>query len=309
MSTTSNFSPKDPWASQSGHWYLKDGTPAYEVPNKSKKVKCPECTGALRSAADKERTAACLVCDEGGYTYPEMRGTTLRDARVIDAGSSPTSLLRLLAQPGLDIWKRDQLKHAIYTAPKTELEGLAYEAWDEKVETWAQEYTRLAVQGGVDIHATLERGFRGESLEGYIYAPWYEAVVAKCIETFGRLYEFEAERSYACDFGFGAKIDLIYRPEPVVIDFKTKKMAEGEEPELEIEHCIQLAANAVAAGCRGARGFIFFVDRESPCCVVREATTDQMRTGWHIFQHLLALHRLMTGYKPTWALAPLEFGA
>ena len=58
----------------SGHWYSKDGSPRYTIEGK---------TG--------------------------VRATTLRDARKHDLVPSVTTILNLLAKPGLDNWKQEQV--------------------------------------------------------------------------------------------------------------------------------------------------------------------------------------------------------
>jgi hypothetical protein len=65
--TTSTF------ASEAGHWYAQDGTPAYEVLGKD----------------------------------GSPRKTTLRDARKLDLVPSVTTIIRCAAAPGLEKWKRD----------------------------------------------------------------------------------------------------------------------------------------------------------------------------------------------------------
>lgn len=70
---------------KSAHFYLADGTPFFSVPNKSKPG--------------------------------EMRPATIRDAFKAGAFRSVTSVLDIVANPGLEIWKREQAVLAALTLP------------------------------------------------------------------------------------------------------------------------------------------------------------------------------------------------
>ena len=69
----------------SGHWYRCDGTPVHRLP----------------------------TADGQGE-----RPTTLRDARRLKLYPSVTSILGILAKPGLEKWKLDQVALATLRAPK-----------------------------------------------------------------------------------------------------------------------------------------------------------------------------------------------
>src|SRR3990172_3111757 len=76
--TANNF------ASESGHWYLPDGTPFYTIVGKN------------------------------GVERP----VTLRDARPKGAYPSVTGITDCAAKPGLENWKREQMKLAALTLPR-----------------------------------------------------------------------------------------------------------------------------------------------------------------------------------------------
>ena len=69
--------------SESGHWYKKDGSPAYTTLGK---------TGE--------------------------RATTLRDARKLGLLPSTTGIIRQLSSAGLDLWKQQQVLLAALTLPR-----------------------------------------------------------------------------------------------------------------------------------------------------------------------------------------------
>lgn len=74
---------------KSAHWYLKDGTPFYEVPK----------------------------LDGSG-----PRPTTIRDAFKAGAYRSVTNVLGVLDKPGLDAWKQEQVVLSALTLPREENE-------------------------------------------------------------------------------------------------------------------------------------------------------------------------------------------
>ena len=61
-------------AKEGGHWYRKDGTPAYTIIGKN----------------------------------GQERNVTLRDARTLDLAPSVTTILAMGYRPGLENWKIDQ---------------------------------------------------------------------------------------------------------------------------------------------------------------------------------------------------------
>jgi hypothetical protein len=66
-------------------------------------------------------------------------------------------------------------------------------------------------------------------------------------DAFGEV-EWQAERSFACDMGFGGKVDLFCRHPGVVIDFKTKDFDDPQKVSAYDEHGMQLAAYAFGLG-------------------------------------------------------------
>ena len=66
---------KEPRASESNHWYTRNGVPQYTVEAK-----------------------------KGG-----QRNTTLRDARAMGLVPSVTTILNIIAKPGLTLWLQQQV--------------------------------------------------------------------------------------------------------------------------------------------------------------------------------------------------------
>src|SRR6266576_1528215 len=97
-------------ASESQHWYTRDGSPCYEVQAKN---------GNLRPA-------------------------TLADARKLDLVPSVSLILKCAAAPGLEQWKLRQMLHAALTLPRHDGETL--DEFSERVISDSQEQGKKAAQ-------------------------------------------------------------------------------------------------------------------------------------------------------------------
>ena len=108
---------------ESGHWYTKDGTPAYSV------------VGANGS----------------------NRPTTLRDARKMGLLPSVTGIIRQLSSAGLDLWKQQQVLLAALTLPR--LENEPEQEWLARVMQDSKATGREAAERGTAIHAIIQSYF------------------------------------------------------------------------------------------------------------------------------------------------------
>ena len=296
-------------ASEAGHFYDKDGLPAYDVPNKSTATKCPTCGGSMRGAAAKEKTLACNDCDEGGYIY-DLRPATLTDAKKLDLARGVTTITKVLSSPAITNYLLRQQAEAAYTAPAA-ISNLPFEEWMAKIQADAAEHAKQARNKGTDIHATLERGLNGDTLEGYAYREWYDVFRAGAIQTWDYLPKFHAEKSFTSGYGFGCKVDGVVFPcdefpNGLVVDFKTKDFSFGMSMKPYDDNVMQLAANAHAAGIPDAEKWNIWFDRTHPIVGFVKIGEDEAKVGWTMFKHCLALSHIRDGWKPSWAF-PLEF--
>jgi len=110
--------------SESGHWYKKDGTPAYTVHGK---------TG------------------EGP--------ATLRDARKLGLLPSVTTINGMLSKAGLDTWKQQQVLLAALTLPRLPDEPEA--DWLARVMQDSKATGREAAERGTAIHGIIQTWFEG----------------------------------------------------------------------------------------------------------------------------------------------------
>lgn len=193
--------------SESGHWYKRDGSPAYTVLGKN----------------------------------GQPRNTTLRDARSFDLVPSVSGILNVAAKPGLDTWKQQQVLLAALTLPRQESES--EENWLERVMMDSKQTGRVAAERGTAIHAIIQEYFEGKVVDEY--KPMCEPVREEVESHFGKLL-YLPEISFAHQLGYGGKADLIAQAganfDGVCIDFKTKETEDISTVDVYAEHGMQLAA-------------------------------------------------------------------
>ena len=155
--------------SESGHWYLPNGSPAYRVVGKNGKE----------------------------------RNTTVKDAREHGLLPSVTTIIGCAARPALDVYKQQQAILAALTLPR--LEGELEQDWLSRVVTDSKEHAKQAAERGTQIHGVIEAFYEGIYIPEL---PPYVRVVESVInEHFGSQL-WVSEKSFAKG-GYGGKCDLI----------------------------------------------------------------------------------------------------
>ena len=112
---------------ESGHWYGLDGSPRYTVKAKD----------------------------------GSMRPTTLRDARKNQLVPSVTTVMKVAAAPGLEVWKQEQLLLAALTLPKRPDES--EKDYITRIVADSKETGKNAAERGTRIHESIEKWFDGET--------------------------------------------------------------------------------------------------------------------------------------------------
>ena len=237
-------------ASESQHWYDRDGNPAYSVIAKN------------------------------GIPRP----TTLRDARKLNLVPSVTTILSCASKPALEAWKLNQMMLACLTLPQ--VEGESEEAFISRIVKDSKEQAKQAAERGTTIHGALESFFEGIYLADFMQ---YQTGVDKAVlESFGTP-EWSTEKSFCHELGFGGKVDLHSKSgNGIVIDFKTKEFTDPNKVEAWDDQLMQLCAYRVGLGIPNARCANVFVSVTDPGLVkVIEWSDDEMKKGWIMFQSLL----------------------
>jgi len=167
--------------SESGHWYLPDGSPAYRIIGKNGKE----------------------------------RNSTVKDAREHGLLPSVTTIIGCASKgEGLQRWLQEQAILAALTLPR--LEGESEEDWLSRVVADSKETAKQAAERGTQIHGVIEAFYEGIYIPEL--PPYVRAVESAINEHFGSQL-WISEKSFAYG-GFGGKCDLVAKS-GFVVDFKT----------------------------------------------------------------------------------------
>lgn len=248
-------------ASESTHWYGRNGEPCYEVPRKA-----------------------------GG-----MRPTTLADARKMGLCPSVTTIIKCASAPALENWKQNQILLAALTLPRNP--GENDESFCARIIHDSQEQARKARDRGTEIHAAVQGHYEGQAPHPDMWEfvkGTADVVGANCGEQ-----HWKAERSFSHPIGFGGKCDL--SSQDWVIDFKTKEFGKEQFADLKTwdEHAMQLAAYREGLGLFSARCGIVYVSTSTPGLArLIEIDSAELNRGWQMFRSLLSYWMAKQDYFP-----------
>lgn len=253
--------------SPSSHWYYDDGRPAHKLP----------------------------TADGSGE-----RPTTLRDAKRLGLFPSVTSILGILAKPGLEMWKLNQVALATLRTPKTPAESEDY--WCTRVRNAAFEQVEQAADLGTMIHGALELAMAGEpyaeDLRPYVepVLKWKQAVGIQIVERELRV----VNRAH----GFAGTTDVLFRFGRAgmgILDYKTRVTRPGEPVLAYDNQALQLAAYAATywgeeniGRVLAANVFISTTEPGRMEVVKHEALV----RDWQAFKLVADLWRYLKGYDP-----------
>ncbi|MDD5706540.1 MAG: hypothetical protein PHR35_11485 [Kiritimatiellae bacterium] len=252
---------------KAGHWYLPDGTPAHRM----------------------------ATADGGGE-----RVTTIRDARRLGLYPSVTSILGILAKPGLETWKLNQVALATLRAPRQEGEGEEY--WCNRVRDVAFEQVEEAADLGGAIHAALEL-----AMDGHEFDPDMEVYVAPVLAWKEKTGISIVEREFRVvntAHGFAGTADVFFRYGDNgigVLDYKTRKTQPGKPVGAYEDQAMQLAAYAATYWGEENIGRVLaanvFVSTTEPgrMEVVKHPLPQR---DWEAFKLVAAMWRYVKGYDP-----------
>lgn len=243
---------------ESGHWYTKDGTPAYTTVGK---------TGE--------------------------RNTTLRDARKLGLLPSVTTIINLLSKAGLDTWKQQQVLLAALTLPRETNEPET--EWLSRVMQDSKATGREAAERGTAIHAIIQSYFEQVYMPE---KPAYLDAVDNALKDHFGAQLWLSEKSFGHHLGYGGKCDLMatggHDFNGIVVDFKTKDTS-LDKVDVYFEHEMQLAAYRDGLGIPRARAAIVFVNGTTNEVKLIEVEEESLQKGWDCFQHLLRVYQIKNG--------------
>ena len=244
----------------SGHYYRRDGSPCYEVPTKA---------GHMRGINLKWDRALCLV-------------------------PSVTTVLQIVAKPGLEFWKVQQGILAALTLTRNEGESDA--EYLGRVMADSKEQAKAAAEEGTRIHDAIEQSFIGGLIPAK-YVPHVEATRKKIAEMFPDVSDWVAEASFAHPLGYGGKVDLHSPSTGIVIDYKGKDGDFSDGKKLAYDQHYQLAAYNHGLLLPTNVCANLFVSRTHPGCVAEHIwSVDEIKHGLGIFLDSLSLWKRIKRY-------------
>ncbi len=208
----------------------------------------------------------------------EYREPDLRDARKVNALVSVTTLISILAKPGLYPWQMEQVAKAAWDAPIHE----DYAEWFSNVKRQAQEYTRYTQDNGNAIHYWIAKKLRAvETIEIPPLLAGTEEVADALVEWFpanGYEWEYVEHTFLRPDLGIASTADLVgtHWGKPCIGD--TKSQNQPLTP-YDPEHPLQLAGYSKGLNLPDdVERVSFIVDRDAPGVVLANLWKDRDKT-------------------------------
>ncbi len=259
------------------HWYMKDGTPAYEVRAKN----------------------------------GSMRATTLRDARTLNLFPSVTTISQILASPGLERWKVRKAIDSALTLKRAE--GESDDAFKTRILIDSQEQARIARETGQAMHDAVQKGLdHGLNAVPDDYLPQTVHALAALKEAFGDV-TWITEESFSCADGYGGRSDLGRRGNPekgersFLGDLKVKDVDFDGMADSDLvydEHFMQLAAYRHGQDYpEDTVLFNLFISSrlgvKEPCRLVIHTKEDSDR-GLALFLACVKVWQIQNKFAPKW---------
>ncbi len=253
-------------ASESQHWYDKQGAPIYEVPCKSR---------------------------EG------TRPTNIGDGRKMDLAPSYSEVEKCVAKPGLEAWKLTQVLEASLTLPRKQGEGV--DAYAKRVIEDSKAQGIAAADRGTQLHKAIELYIGNQCYD----SQWREHVIAleKYLEFNGiDIHAGQPEHSFAAQIDgnwYGGKLDFhTQKGERVILDFKSKDCIKPKQKLVYDNHAMQIGAygyglfGLITSNLAGwkwehFRGINVFVGVSDCEIRVHEHTPEDLVHGFELFRSVL----------------------
>jgi hypothetical protein len=255
--------------SDGNHYYRRDGSPCYEVANKT-----------------------------GG-----TRGVNLAWDKPLGLVPSVTTVLSVTPKPQLEIWKQNQMMLAALTISRNE--GETDDEFCNRIRHDAFEQVTDAADIGTKVHDAIEQYYLGKPVpEEFILH--VTAATDEVARLFPGVTDWMPEKYFAHPLGFGGKVDLHSPSTGYVVDFKGKDGDFEDKKKLAYDQHYQLAPYQVGLGLTRAECANVFFSRTHPGKVASyKWKVEQIAEGWEFFKAALALWKLWKKYDPAFLPAAL----
>jgi uncharacterized protein Usg len=245
-------------ASEGGHWYTQDGTPAYEVVGKD----------------------------------GSMRPTTLRDARKLNLAPSVSAIGNCAPAPQLVNWKLNQVIQFAAENPRGELEGI--QAYMDRIQGMSRDRGKAIMQLGSDIHGAIERAMTDTV---WIPRPEASAAI-KTLGEWAGLDSWRSEKSFCHPLGFGGKCDahkpgfvVDYKTKEDFVEGKILKTWDNHAIQLA---AYRQGFGLHTARC----AILYISTQVPGLTQLVEVSQDDLAQGWEMFKALLLYWQAKNKYVP-----------
>jgi hypothetical protein len=229
-----------------------------------------------------------------------MRNVTVTDARKLGLFPSVTNILGVIAKPGLDKWKLQQVAKAAFNRPPDGKESAEY--FTDRIIESAFDQVVDAADFGSRIHDALEKIFEGEPVEEELL-PYVQPTLDWKREK-GLTFTHREITLVNAGEGYAGRCDVIAQGKKcqlVILDYKTRKTKEGEKVTTYDGQGMQLAAYAVAhwgeAMLEKVTAANVFISTTEPGRM-EVCKHDDLVSEWHAFKAACLLWRKMKGFDP-----------
>lgn len=229
-----------------------------------------------------------------------MRNVTVTDARKLGLFPSVTNILGVIAKPGLDKWKLQQVAKAAFNRPPDGKESAEY--FTDRIIESAFDQVVDAADFGSRIHDALEKIFEGEPVEEELQ-PYVQPTLDWKREK-GLTFTHREITLVNAGEGYAGRCDVIAQGKKgqlVILDYKTRKTKEGEKVATYDGQGMQLAAYAVAhwgeAMLEKVTAANVFISTTEPGRM-EVCKHDDLVSEWHAFKAACLLWRKMKGFDP-----------
>jgi hypothetical protein len=229
-----------------------------------------------------------------------MRNVTVTDARKLGLFPSVTNILGVIAKPGLDKWKLQQVAKAAFNRPPDGKESAEY--FTDRIIESAFDQVVDAADFGSRIHDALEKIFEGEPVEDELL-PYVQPTLDWKREK-GLTFTHREITLVNAGEGYAGRCDVIAQGKKgqlVILDYKTRKTKEGEKVATYDGQGMQLAAYAVAhwgeAMLDKVTAANVFISTTEPGRM-EVSKHDDLVSEWHAFKAACLLWRKMKGFDP-----------
>lgn len=240
---------------------------------------------------------------EACYEVPKKSGTgmkrvTITEARELHLLPSVTSILGILAKPGLQNWLFKQHILAAEKLPRNPEE--IDEDYCERVMHDADSVSKKARDLGTEIHDQIGKLLHFEGCSAELY-PYLKSVHAWIQQEVTHIYAVEKVVGNVV-FGFAGRLDLHCETKSygkTIVDFKTqgiKRVRGIKTPMIHREFGPQLAAYAgcIDSGCSLVN---IFIDTSEPGPIFCHEWTNHMQL-WNTFLDCLRVWAYFNDYDP-----------